>query len=269
MPVVININSIVKYDFRYNNKSIRSKYFEYQTYMSADENLIASSDLDTVFSSLTDYIEYYIYDQNQTLVYPFETVPLVRYDIRKGDVILNPVSNLQDLGFDVGSYNILYSFYRKRLSSNISEKYFISEISSDRTEIRLDSNTITNELIISSTNDFIEYRETAEYFVDFYLNFGNNQTVIANNVKLETDENLDPTVLIKLYEPLPTNFGIKDELWVVELLSKPQAYEVNFVFEPEIEQDFTYIQGPNYSLIKTVGSKFSSVSNFTLLAITV
>lgn len=236
--------------------------FEYQTYMSADENLIASSDLDTVFSSLTDYIEYYIYDQNQTLVYPFETVSLVRYDIREGDVILNPVSNLQDLGFDIGSYNILYSFYRKRLSSNISEKYFISEISSDRTEIRLDSNTIANELIISSTNDFIEYRETAEYFVDFYLNFGNNQTVIANNIKLETDENLDPTVLIKLYEPLPTNFDIKDELWVVELLSKPQAYEVNFVFEPEIEQDFTYIQGPNYSLdiinqTATSGEQFS------------
>ena len=236
--------------------------FEYQTYMSADENLIASSDLDTVFSSLTDYIEYYIYDQNQTLVYPFETVPLVRYDIRKGDVILNPVSNLEDLGFDVGSYNILYSFYRKRLSSNISEKYFISEISSDRTEIRLDSNTIANELIISSTNDFIEYRETAEYFVDFYLNFGNNQTIIANNVKLETDENLDPTVLIKLYEPLPTSFDVKDELWVVELLSKPQAYEINFVFEPEIEQDFTYIQGPNYSLdivnqTATSGEQFS------------
>ena len=236
--------------------------FEYQTYMSADENLIASSDLDTVFSSLTDYIEYYIYDQNQTLVYPFETVPLVRYDIREGDVILNPVSNLEDLGFDVGSYNILYSFYRKRLSSNISEKYFISEISSDRTEIRLDSNTIANELIISSTNDFIEYRETAEYFVDFYLNFGNNQTVIANNVKLETDENLDPTVLIKLYEPLPTSFDVKDELWVVELLSKPQAYEINFVFEPEIEQDFTYIQGPNYSLdivnqTATSGEQFS------------
>ena len=236
--------------------------FEYQTYMSADENLIASSDLDTVFSSLTDYIEYYIYDQNQTLIYPFETVPLVRYDIRKGDVILNPVSNLEDLGFDVGSYNILYSFYRKRLSSNVSEKYFISEISSDRTEIRLDSNIISNELIISSTNDFIEYRETAEYFVDFYLNFGNNQTIIANNIKLETDENLDPTVLVKLYEPLPTSFDIKDELWVVELLSKPQAYEINFVFEPEIEQDFTYIQGPNYSLdivnqTATSGEQFS------------
>ena len=236
--------------------------FEYQTYMSSDEKLIASSNLDTVFSSLTDYIEYYVYDQNQTLVYPFSTIPLVRYDVREGDVLLDPIPTLQDLGFDVGSYNVLYTFYRKRLASNISEKYFISEISSDRTEIRLDSNTIVNELIISSTNDFIDYRETAEYFVDFYLNFGDNQTIIANNVKLETDEKLDPTVLIKLYEPLPSNFNIKDELWVVELLSDPQAYEVNFVFEPEIEPDFTYIQGPNYSLdivnqTATSGEQFS------------
>ena len=222
--------------------------FEYQTYTSTDENLIASSNLDTVFSSITDYIEYYIYDQNQTLIYPLDTLPLVKYDIREGDVLLNPALDLQSVGFDVGLYNILYSFYRKRLSSSLSEKYFISEISSDRTEIRLDSNVIANELIISSTNDFIDYRETADYFVDFYLNFGNNQTVIANNVKLETDENLDPTVLIKLYEPLPINFNLKDELWVVEMLSDPQAYEVDFPFEPEVEQDFTYIQGPNYSL---------------------
>jgi hypothetical protein len=222
--------------------------FEYQTYTSTDENLIASSNLDTVFSSITDYIEYYIYDQNQTLIYPLDTLPLVKYDIREGDVLLNPSSDLQNVGFDVGLYNILYSFYRKRLSSSLSEKYFISEISSDRTEIRLDSNIIANELIISATNDFIDYRETADYFVDFYLNFGNNQTVIANNIKLETDENLDPTVLIKLYEPLPINFNLKDELWVVEMLSDSQAYEVDFPFEPEVERDFTYIQGPNYSL---------------------
>ena len=40
----------------------------------------------------------------------------------------------------------------------------------------------------------------------FILNFGQNQTLIANNIKLETEEGIDPTVLIKLYEPLPSNF---------------------------------------------------------------
>jgi hypothetical protein len=222
--------------------------FEYQTYSDSDSQLIVQSQLDTVFSASTDYIEYYVYDQNQNLIYPGSTIPLLDYDVRNGDVLLNPQKDLTNSGFDIGTYNILYTFYRKRLASNISEKYFISDISSDRTEIRLDSNIISNNLIISSSNLFIQYRETADYFVDFYLNFGNNQTVIANNIKLETEEGIDPTVLIKLYEPLPSNFNVKDELWVVEELSDPQAYELDFPFEPIIEDDFTYIAGPNYNL---------------------
>lgn len=37
-------------------------------------------------------------------------------------------------------------------------------------------------------------------------------------------------------------------MWVVEELSDPQAYELDFPFEPIIEDDFTYIAGPNYNL---------------------
>ena len=240
--------------------------FELQEYSNSDTQLIAQSQLDTVFNPITDYIEYYIYDQNQNLIYPSTTIPLLSYDVREGDVILNPQSNLEDLGYDLGIYNILYTFYRKRLSSDINQKYFISEISSDRTEIRLDSNIIDNELIISSSNSFIQYREEADYFVDFYLNFGENQTIIANNFQLDTEENLDPTVLIKLYEPLPSNFNLKDELWIVEELSSPQAYQLNFPFIPIIEEDFTYIAGPNYSLnITQETSKGSELFSFDTL----
>ena len=236
--------------------------FEYQTYDNSDEKLIAKSNLDTAFTASTDYIEYYIYDQNQTLIYPSTTIPLTQYNIKEGDVLLNPELNLKSNEFDIGTYNILYNFYRKRLSSTPVEKYFISEISSDRTEVRLDSNEIANELIISSSNSFIQYRENSEYFVDFYLNFGENQTVIANNLRLEEGEDIDPTLLVKLYEPLPSNFSLKDELWVVEELSAPQLYKVIFPFNPIIEDDFSYIAGPNYSLnvsqqTSTPSSEFS------------
>jgi len=45
-------------------------------------------------------------------------------------------------------------------------------------------------------------------------------------------------------------------------LSQPQLYEVNFPFEPIIEDDFTYLQGPNLSLditqqTGTSGEQFS------------
>ena len=223
--------------------------FEYQEYISSDQELIASSDLDTVFNEETDYIEFYVYDENNILIYPLnETLKLTSYDVLKGDIVLTPELDLKNLGYDNSIYSILYSFYRYRLGSNINLNYYITDISSDRTEIRLDSNTILNADIINTVREFINYREEAGYFVDFYLNFGQNQTIIANNIKIEDEDSDDPTILIKLYEPLPSTFDIKSTLWVVEEVSTPQMYQVKFPFTPfsGISQD--YIKGPNFNL---------------------
>ena len=67
------------------------------------------------------------------------------------------------------NYFSTYNFYRKRLGSDIEVNYYIDEISSDRTELRLKSSDIDNEVIISSSLEFIEYREEQDYFVDFFL----------------------------------------------------------------------------------------------------
>ena len=83
--------------------------FEYQIYSDSDSQLIVQSQLDTVFSKDTDYIEYYIYDQNQNIIYPGSTIPLLDYDVRDGDVLLNPQKDLENTGFDIGIYNILYT----------------------------------------------------------------------------------------------------------------------------------------------------------------
>jgi hypothetical protein len=240
--------------------------FESQEYIPADVQLIASSSLDTNFQSETDYIEYYIFDENQNKIYPDGTLPLTSFTVKEGDVLLNPISDLEGLEYDLGKYNIIYHFYRKHLSSDITNNYFISEISSDRTEIRLDSNTISNESIISSVNEFITYRDNQPYFVDFFLNFGGNQNVIANNIQLDTSKPGDPTILIKLYEPLPSQFGVKDQLWVVEEVSNTQAYEVNFPFIPFIEDDFEYISGPNFSLdVKNETGKTGELFSYNTL----
>lgn len=240
--------------------------FEYQDYNPTDENLITQSELDTNFSESTDYIEFYIFDENQNLIYPSSTIPLTSYNIKQGDVLLNPSKDLENLGFDIDTYNILYSFYRKRLASNTSSKYFIKEISSDRTELRLDSNIINNNLIISSTNKFIQHREDSPYFVDFLLNFGNNQTIISNNLRLDTVDSEDPTILVKLYEPLPEEFGLKDELWVVEGISTPQLYQVEFPFIPIIEEDFEFLAGPNFSLdVKNVSNNTTQEFSYNTL----
>ena len=68
--------------------------FEKQNYSPADENLLASSNLDTSFSEDSDYIEFYIYDNNGDFIYPKNTIQLRDYVIRKGNILLDPSSNL-------------------------------------------------------------------------------------------------------------------------------------------------------------------------------
>ena len=227
--------------------------FEFQQYTEQDNILISSSRLDTAFTASTDYIEYYAYDESQKLLYPLSgsdgRVAIVTdYSVINGDTILYPDRNLEDIGYDYGAFYSTYNFYRKLLFSDVDNNYYISEISSDRTEVRLKSNVIPPDLIITSSNTFIQNRELADYFVDFLLNFGNDQQVIANNIKLDTTTEIEPSVLIKLYEPLPPEFDLKTTLWVVEEISAPQAYNVIFPEITFVPDDFQFIKGPNYSI---------------------
>ena len=225
--------------------------FEYQQYTDKDNALIASSKLDTTFTSSIDYIEYYAYGEDQSLIFPApgdSVYQCKNYKVIDGDVLIYPSKDLEDLGYEEGSFFSTYNFYRKRLGSSPEVNYYIDEISGDRTEVRLKSNVIENNIIVTSSLDFIQYRTDAEYFVDFLLNFGSDQQVICNNIDLDNTDVDNPSILVKLYEPLPENFELKDELWVVEEISSPQAYNVIF---PEIEfipNDFQVISGPNYSI---------------------
>ena len=222
--------------------------FELQDYSTQDTNIISKFEIDTVFSQSTDYIEYYVYDENQNLIFPPSTQELLAYNVKNGDVLFSPDQDLQKLGFDSGAYFIAYSFYRKRLASSLNAQYYISSISSDRTELRLNSSQILKDDIILSTNEFIEYRNSSNYFVDFYLNFGDNNLIIANNIRLDLTDPTSPQILIKLYEPLPFEFDLKSLLWVVESISTPQTYQVIFPIITFTSQDFTYISGPNFDL---------------------
>lgn len=242
--------------------------FEYQEYQSSDIGLIALSDLDTAFTASTDYIEYHVYDANKNLIYPI--VPpsnFINYNVKEGDILFDPVASLQQIDLDQGVYFSQYSFYRERCGSNFQNKFFISEISSDRTELRLNSSEFEISSISGSVNDFISYRETQPYFVDFLLNFGSNKTIIANNIELE-DEDEDSTILIKLYDPLPSEFDLKSQLWIVEELSDPQAYRIEFPEEIIEVKDFEYIKGPNYNIdvVQQVGEATETVSFSSLLS---
>ena len=238
--------------------------FELEDYSVADENLISSLEIDTTFNQSTDYIEYFIYNPNNGgLIFPPNNSPsnYTNFILEDNILAINPEEDLRVNGFEEGTYNTFYNFLSTRLSSNFSQRYYISEISSDRTEIRLTSNDISTEEIVTSTTEFIQERNTDEYYPDFYLNFGNNQLVIANNILLDVD-----TILIKLYEPLPPQYQSKSTLWVVEQVADPIAYLVELPFEPIVIDNTIKLKGPNINLsVKGQVNNSTEETDFTSL----
>ena len=240
--------------------------FEYQEYSSEDNNLIASTNIDVAFDPSTDYLEYFILDSNQNIL-SSNVFGYPNYKLIDNVITIDPEGDLQSFGYDIGNYNTVYNFLRKRLSSSSTNKYYIDQISPDRTEIRLNTTSITNTEVVSSTNDFISYiQNDPGGYLDFYLDFNDNKLLIANNILLDNTNPDDPTVLIKLYEPLPTEFNIKSECWVVEKISDTIAYSINSFETFEFTDNNIYLSGPNTNIgIKDQINNSTGYSNYNSL----
>ena len=229
--------------------------FTSQTYNDQDVNLISSFDIDTTLTS-ESYIEFFIYDNNRNLIIPnynFTDYTVLNNGQSAGSnnslsqIEIDPEKALIEYGFTQGEYITYFNFLNKKIGSNLQQLY-ISEISSDRTEIRLDSTSLTPSDIVSTTNDFIAERDNSPYFLDFYLNFGDNQLAIANNIQLDNQDPNNPTILIKLYEPLPEGLDLNTTLWVVTAVEEPIAYQVIFEDIPIVFNDSQNIKGPNFNI---------------------
>ena len=250
-----------------NIKQISPETFETQTYSDKDLNLITSVDIETQFVPGSDYIEYFVYDLNGNIIFA-NNFGYPNYTILDNQLAIDPESDLKITGFDEGQYNTLYNFLRPLLGSNGSTLYYISEISTNRTEIRLNSTDISTTDIIGSTAEFIEQNQSSSLaYPDFYLNFGYNQLVIANNVLLDDSDVNNPTVLIKLYEPLPQDFSVNTTLWVVEKVAEPQAYNINITTVFDTNDQNIYLKGPNVNLaIKDQINNSTEYGNYSSLS---
>jgi hypothetical protein len=166
------------------------------------------------------------------------------------DISINPKEDfINYFGEDSFSaqYNMTYNFYDNVIGSNL-QQLFITEISSDRTELKLDSFSLTDIDIVEQTNNFIQQREDSDYFVEFSLNFGENQLIQAVNIKLDDTDPSNPTILVKTKTPLSNNFIINNNLWIIRILEEPVSYKVTITPDPIVVEDTLPIQGPNFDL---------------------
>jgi hypothetical protein len=227
-----------------------------QTYDGQETSLIPTFEVDTSLSS-ESYIEFFIYSLNKNLIY--RTYNFTQYSVLNNgqsagsnnilsqiEIDLENVTSTA-LGSTQGKYILYFNFLNKKIGSDIQQLY-ITELSSDRTELRLDSTTLTNLDIVEQTNAFILEREESTYFLDFYINFGDNELFIANNISLDNTDPLNPTILIKLYDPLSEEYDINSTLWITTNVEEPLAYDINFINDPIEINDFINIQGPNFNI---------------------
>jgi hypothetical protein len=228
--------------------SINPTTFEYQDYSTQDDNLIVNFTIEPTFDPLQNYVAYFIYDFNGNVVFANE-INFRAYNIIDGQVVLNPELDVESAGYEEGQYNVVYNFLNNELSSSFFQRLYIDQISSDRTEVRLNTTQIANPDLVSGANSLISrIQNNPGVYFDFFLDFGNNQLVIANNMLLDTSNPEDPTILVKLYEPLPINFNLKDECWVVTEVADTVAYNINITQTFEFVDENLYLKGPNLNL---------------------
>lgn len=226
---------------------------QYQTLSQQDRNLVTISAINSKFGESGDYIEIHIYnelgdlllnDYDATDYYPSLNNPK---NNTYSSLTLDPEKDVQNRGFNRGNLNIEYNFYKKLFNSGFGNFYWIKEVSNTRTELKLASQVISDSAIRSSFAAYQNYITSKNYYPIFYLNFGNNQTVIATNVALTQDEE-GSYIIVKLYEPLPASFDVKSQLWLVDKIADSVSFNVSIQVLPEETRDLNALRGPNYNV---------------------
>ena len=143
-----------------------------ETYNPSDVTLISTSEEQSAFNSQVDYIEYFIYDGNKNLF--IGENKLETFNIYDNNLLISPETDLEERVQDQGKYYTVYNFLKPLLSSSIEEAYYIAEISSDRTEVRLATTDILSQDVLEGAAALKQEIEDAPFYRDFYLNFGEN-----------------------------------------------------------------------------------------------
>jgi len=230
-------------------KQISPDEFSIQDYTFQDYDIVPNFEVTSIFQPENDSVEYFVYDANNNLLvsdynfknYSFTEDPSITNNDGFSTINLTPEQDLIDRNLDVGQYNSVYNFFENQLNSNSESTFYIKELSTDRTELRLASNVV--EGVLEAFPSFKEQLEGQDYFNEFYLNFGANQIIIAVNALLDNGE-----LLIKLYEPLPSQFKVKSTCWVVTKIADPVAYNIDLISQIEDIIKTPYLKGPNTNL---------------------
>jgi len=225
-----------------------------QDYSIKDTSLLNEFSINRDFGAEQDVVEYHVFSNNNQLLssnYDFRgyKTQVTSEDTNLFNTLyLDPEDHLKQAGFNLGKYNVGYFFYRTLFLSNIDRRFFIKEISQDRTEIKIVTNDLSYDALGTSYFNYITSKQGKSFYSDILLNFSNNQTLIAVNTLLDTSNTSEPSLYIKLYEPLPSQYSLKDTLFCVEEVSEPISFNIDIEFRSEEVETKNFLRGPNTNI---------------------
>ena len=153
--------------------------------------------------------------------------------------------DLETLDLSPSTYRVVYNFFRNFIGSAYGSKMFISEISSDRTELKLSLSEPENPIMLEQLKTFVlDYLSPKKYLPPIILNFGENQIVSVINL---TSDGSTTSFYVKLYEELPDTIELFYECWVGSEIIKPYL-EIVSIEQPSIPLPTNKIAGPNFDV---------------------
>ena len=253
---------------------LNAEVFLQEGYELSLDAIIPSIELTGSFSPTTSKTQFYLYNYSKTLLYqnlnynangsflpPESGTTISNSTSSYNQFELNPIEDIYNQGYSSGNYYAVYNFIDYELGSELIQDeqnelfnghpYFLSEISGDRTELRIQNNFLSTSQILTYYNQFntkINARENAD---EFYISFGDNRNFIAVNSQLETPTSGSSTptsILIKLYKPLPIEFQVDQQLQIISKVGETLVFSVDFQPNLEFVDNLLQLKGPNYNI---------------------
>lgn len=233
-----------------------------------DQNLVSSYYLDTVSSFNPDEsrLDVVVRDTAGNLLEKFQDIQ--DYAIRGVEqgkskvhqLEVDPTIFMEDRTY-LGDVIVEYKAFDNAFSKNA--ELYIWQISSDRTEIRAKSLTVSIQDLRYYTNLLQNKLNAEDYFEGAFLETLDGTQIPITNIVTEVVDS-ETVVTIKLYKALPASVSLKARFQVLESLGEATEFQVHrelIVIEDEVPS----LKGPNFEARVDTSTTVTDYKNYNEL----
>jgi hypothetical protein len=217
-----------------------------------DTSLLRENKIVENFNYKTDYIELFLYDSYDNLLdynLNYKNFKLAKNSYYSSEstlsaIEIDPIQDIYDFGYNNGFYKTQYTFFRRKFNSFIDDIY-ISEISTDRTEVKINSINLNPSDFFTQASNIIQLFQNTPYQNYLILSINPDIQIPVINIAIDTRNNIQ-SVVLKLYRPLSTEVNERTTLWISEEIIEPYVFDIDLnLFS--IPDSIPTLKGPNFN----------------------